>query len=402
MKIAFVTYEYAGTAGGGGIGTYARNAASMLAARGHHVEVFTAGDHTEGASGVAVHSVATTREAFQSAVVPVFAARHAQVGFDVIEGAEYKADAAGVAEAFPDVPLVVKLHTPSFLISEMNHQFLTWTRKARFLVGGLVRGRVPRPYWWYEAEADAERAHTLRADEVTAPSRAIMDLLRDRWGLDSTRLFHVPNVFVPPEALLAADPATKSGTIVFIGRLEVRKGVMDLAAAIPDVLRRHPGARFRFVGRALPHPVSGRSMRTVLADRIGPHVSAVEFVDSVPYEEVVAYIAAADICVFPSMWENFPNVCLESMAAARGVVASASGGMAEMVENGETGLLVQPGRPRELAEAIVRLLDNPAERAAMGVRAREHIRRAYGPEAIAPLQEESYSRAIARRNEVAV
>ena len=84
------------------------------------------------------------------------------------------------------------------------------------------------------------------------------------------------------------------------------------------------------------------------------------------------------------------------MAAARGVVASSSGGMAEMVNDGETGRLVAPGDPRALADAIVGLLMKADARVRMGRAARAHATRAYAPEVIAPVQEASYRRAIAR------
>ena len=79
MRIGFVSYEYAGVAGGGGIGTYVRNAAQMLFERGHDVSVFTSCDaKVQGSTnGPAVHVTAATREVFSAAVFPVFSEQHA-------------------------------------------------------------------------------------------------------------------------------------------------------------------------------------------------------------------------------------------------------------------------------------------------------------------------------------
>jgi glycosyltransferase involved in cell wall biosynthesis len=230
---------------------------------------------------------------------------------------------------------------------------------------------------------------------VVGPSRAILDRLAGPWNLPRDRLMHVPNVFIAPPELLAIPPESATGRVTFLGRLEVRKGVLELASAIPLVLAQRPDARFRFIGRTLPMPSGGRDVRAAMLERIGRAVSEVEFIDAVAYDQVPGLIAESDICAYPSVWENFPNVCIEAMAAARGVIGSSAGGMAEIIEHGRTGLLVPPKNPRAIAEAILELLNDPARRIAMGRAARAHVTTAYSPEVIGPLQEESYRRAIA-------
>src|ERR1700761_4991312 len=113
MRIAFVSYEFAGTASGGGIGTYVRSASAMMAARGHEVEVFTSAppDPRTLSPSVIVHSVPSDRPSFAAAVASSYAKRHVARPFDVVEGPEYGAEASEIAHRFPDLPLVVKLHT---------------------------------------------------------------------------------------------------------------------------------------------------------------------------------------------------------------------------------------------------------------------------------------------------
>ncbi len=399
MRIAFVSYEFAGVATGGGIGTYVRNAADMLAARGHDVEVFTSGEGGATAQPdprVRVTAVASGRSEFRRAIVPAFTARHRALRFAVVEGPEYGADASGVAGAFPELPLVVKLHTPTFLINEMNQASLSWPQKARFMLGGLRRGRWPTPYWVYDPATDLERQHALAAAEVTAPSRAILARLTSEWRLPVNRVSHVPHPFVAAQALLAIPEATRTNRVTFVGRLELRKGVVTLAQAIPLVLARHPEVTFRIIGRSLPHPLTGVDMQSHMLRLIGSGAGSVEFVGEVPSADVPGYLAHTDICAFPSLWEASGYVCKEAMAAARGVVASSAGGMAEIVDDGRTGLLVAPGDPEVLARAILAMLDDPDSRIAMGRAARGQVTSAYAPERIGPLQEASYARAIAR------
>lgn len=398
MRIALISYEFAGTPAGGGIGTYARGAATMMAARGHEVEVFTSApaDSLALPPGVVVHAASVEWESFPRAVASLFARRHVARPFDVIEGPDFGAQAMEVARSFPDLPLVVKLHTPTFLIDEIGHSYLSRVRKARFALGSLRRGRLPAPYWHYDPAGDPERQHALAASEITAPSLAILELVRCRWNLEAERLVHIPNVFDSPADLLTLPLATTTSRITYLGRLEARKGVIELAQAMRLVLTQAPATKFRLVGRSLPHPATGENLSAYMRRRLGPFAQAVEFIGGLPHSEVARALGDTDMCVFPSIWENFPYVCLEAMAAGRGVIASSGGGMAEIIDDGRTGRLVEPRDPRGLAGAVLEMLADPAGRIAMGKKARAHVGVAYSSQVIGPLQEASYLRAIAR------
>ncbi len=93
---------------------------------------------------------------------------------------------------------------------------------------------------------------------------------------------------------------------------------------------------------------------------------------------VAALYEQADICAAPALWEEpFGLVAVEAMAAARPVCASAAGGLRDTVVDGETGFLVPPGDPEELAEKLGRLLDNPDLRARMGAAGRRRAEAEY-------------------------
>lgn len=373
----------------------------MLAERGHHVEVFAGGEarsHGTTSEGARINRVdCLDREAFADEVVPCFAERHAAVDFDVVEGPEYYAEARGIRESFPDLPLVVKLHTASCILQEVNvNQHLTWWDKARFLLGGLSRGKIPSPYWSYDPTTDPERDHTLDADLVAAPSQSIRDLMIEWWGLDASQVVQFPLPFEAAESFLNVDPDTDTQRITFIGRLEMRKGVLDLMRAVPRVLDQHPEARFRFIGRALNHPKTGEKLRTYMERKLRPYRDSVEFTGSVPYEDIPGYLRQTDICAFPSLYESFGLVCTEAMAAARGIVASSVGGMREMLDDGACGRVVDPERPADLADAIVDLLAHPEERKRLGRAARERVQTEYSFDAVAPQQEACYRRAISQ------
>jgi len=403
MKIAFISYEFPPDTAIGGIATYVEQAAKMMSQRGHHVEVFAGSRdraNVEVKHGITVHRIQEASvHIFTERIGYVFAERHNLINFDVLEGPEIYACARGAVSQVPDIPLVVKLHTPEFLVSKINHVELTLPGKMRWIAGALRRGKKPQPFpsWHYDPQQDVERQHTLDADEVTTPSRELGVELIETWKLPADRVVQLPNPYIPCAELLKIPVETETCTVTFLGRLEVRKGILELAQAIPFVLQRYPDARFRFVGAAQPSPQKGLNTQQYLEKILHRYRYALEFTGAVSLQQIPTVLAATDICVFPSRWENFPNVCLEAMAAGRGVVGSRAGGMEEMLDGGRVGKLISPYAPEEIAEAVIDLLRHPQKRMRLGQAARDRVLTEYNQERIGAFQEASYKRAIARR-----
>jgi len=410
MKIAFISYEYPPDAAYGGIATYVNQAVRMLYTRGHAVEVFTSSPIRSGTvdeAGVLVHRVREPDHFnFSAAIGPKFAERHEQVGFDVVEGPEYGADAMHAVRRVPDIPLVVKLHTPSFLISAATYGGLRLKDPLRWrLLRGRIREFIVRsmrgahPIWRYTHKyaLDEERDHALQADEIASPSKALAEIVTDAWQLDSIKISHVPYPFVPNDALIQISAGGSQGNVLYLGRLEVRKGVLDLATAIPMVLKERPEVHFNFIGPDDESPWRSIGMRDYLKQKLRNHASSVELLSSIPNDKLADVFAAADVVVIPSIWENFANVCLESMSAARAVIASESGGMAEMLDFGNVGRIIPPRDPGTLAKTIIELLSKPDLRHRLGTLARERLLDEYKIDRIGTMQEQSYRRAIQRR-----
>ncbi len=406
MRIAFISYEYPPDTALGGIATYVKQAASMLSNRGHEVEVFAASSTrsgTENENGVQVHRLQNPSAGgdgtgdFAARIAPVFAQRHEIAPFDVLEGPEYRAEAREAVRLAPAIPLVVKLHTPSYLLRSMNTARYGPVRRTLSAAKSVLRRE--RPFYAYNPQEDPERSHCCDADEVAAPSRAIGESVANDWGLDKQKMAFYPLPYVPSPALLGIPLETQTDVVTYYGRLEMRKGVVDLADAIPLILDRCPQARFRFVGKSLPSPKMGTDMKAFLAQKLGRHGKSVEIREPVSVEEIPALLAEADICVFPSLWESFGYTCLESMAAGRGVVATAPSGMAEMLREGsaEYGRLVPPRSPAGVALAVAALLQDPEQRMRFGAAARQRVLDHYSLERVGAWQEASYGRAIQRR-----
>ena len=169
---------------------------------------------------------------------------------------------------------------------------------------------------------------------------------------------------------LAPAPRPRENPVVLgFGRLVADKG-FDLAIrAFTDVLRRFPGTRLVLAGEGAARP---ELERLVAASGLS---EAVEFRGAVTPSEVPVLINTASLVIVPSRWdEPFGLVALEAALMARPVVAARVGGLAEAVEHGTTGLLVEREDPVALAEGIMHLLADPARADRMGLAARERAR----------------------------
>ena len=411
MHIAFISYEYPPETPNGGIATYVQQAARMLAARGHDVEVF-AGSPTRDATlptdGLLIHRVhVAQRPDFAARVAPVFARRHQAAPFDVLEGPDYDADARFAVEQAPDVPYVVRLHTPRYLAEILNtpeegtKNRKQGTEEEREDTQSAIENRksaIPSSFILHPSSFDYAYRHVIQADGITAPSRAMREIVARDWQVPLDRITVFPNVYRPSPALLQLPPAPHSRIVTYFGRLEQRKGVITLARAIPAILRAIPNARFRFVGRTLESPEPGVTMRDYLARLLTPYADAVTLSGHISLEEIPALLSDTAVCVFPSRWENFPGVCLEAMAAGRAIVGSEAGGMADMLQE-DTGVLIPPDNPQRIADAVISLLSDPERREQIGQRARGRVQTVYSPTQVAPLQEAGYEAAIRQKRE---
>jgi phosphatidylinositol alpha-mannosyltransferase len=203
-------------------------------------------------------------------------------------------------------------------------------------------------------------------------------------GIDFPRF----NTRYPPLEQLADERPT----VLFVGRLEKRKGLKFLLRAWPKVLERQPNARLVVVGRG--RPLEGYRR---FAARQGWSASDVVFAGYVAAEDLPRYYQACDVFCAPNTGqESFGIVLLEAMAAGAPIVASDIPGYRDVLSDGEQGLLVEPKNSGALADAVSRLLSNPELRATMR-RAGQDKARAYDWPRVATQVLDYYFEVLARR-----
>jgi glycosyltransferase involved in cell wall biosynthesis len=192
---------------------------------------------------------------------------------------------------------------------------------------------------------DTELKH---AAHVFTPSAYLRELALT-WGVDPGHVSVLPN---PAPALPALAPREElrkefgltGPTLAFAGRLTVQKSLRVALEAVASV----EGVGLLIAGEGdqrarLEHDVAELGL-----------TERVRFLGALPRARVVELFAAADASILSSTWENFPHTVVEALAAGTPVIATATGGVGEVVHDGENGLLVPLGDPTALGDAIRR------------------------------------------------
>ena len=185
--------------------------------------------------------------------------------------------------------------------------------------------------------------------------------------------------------------------LLYVGRLNISKGIEYLLSAFRTIRNLFPEMLLVVVGRGPPSYVRTLRARSHSATRDG-----VLFTGYVDPEELRSAYAGSTLLVLPSLMEGLGITLLEGMAAGKACVATRVGGIPEIIEDGETGVLVEPGNATSLAEAITGLLDNPAWGRGIGEQARRVVRKNYSIEVMTEKTLSFYNRIVetTRRGEI--
>jgi glycosyltransferase involved in cell wall biosynthesis len=377
------------TAGPGGAETVLVLTAELLRAAGHEVVPFAVAEERTLPTPVRDRLPAPAgrgaRTRFGEAWAGTWSPRSYRALAQVID--EVRPDVAHVHHVFEwltvsvldalrrrGVPTVMTLHDykpvcPNFRL------FTEGAPCTRCLTGRyveVVRHRCLEGSRWRSVAAAADayvsRGRRLyeRVDRLLAPSAFLRDRMVDG-GLPADRISVLPNpvLTAPSPRNGRAEPPV----VVYASRLVGEKGVdclLDASAGLaPDV-------RLRMIG-------SGRSESRV-RERVAAEGLPVDVLGPLDPAQVGEHLRAAAVAVLPSLWwENCPMAVLEAAAQGVPVVASAVGGIPELVEHGATGLLVPPGDPEALARAVNRVVGDPEEGARMGRTAWARARARHDP-----------------------
>lgn len=261
---------------------------------------------------------------------------------------------------------------------------IAWLARARVRIASQRNTLSEFPAWFWRL--DAALVNSPIVQRMVAVSELTRRFCIEVEGMRAEKLLVIPNgvdTAVYAAARESTDPravraelglAPDDLLLLTAARLHPQKGHMHLLAAAKRILAVHPRATFVFAGEGDLRP---QIQAAIAAAGLGDRVLLLGRRDDVP-----CLLAAADLFILPSISEGMPNVVLEAMAAGTPVVATAVDGTRELIVDGHTGRLVPPADPERLAEAVISLLNDPAERAALAARARDHVQVAHAEPAM--------------------
>jgi glycogen synthase len=369
LNVCIISREFPPDTAFGGIGTFSLDTALMLKERGHRVTVLSQSlsvTHTFDHHGVTVHKLKVPRPldtyqflpalilGFNYVVLRTLKRLHREQPFDIVDAPDHLAEGLSTA-LFTDLPVVTRLHTPFALLVDL----------------GLNDYRKGPSYGFIRL---AEKIAVARSDAIYAPC---LDLVRRCQTLFSlpelaAKVFGYPldlELFAP-----LREPRAHANTrLLFLGRFEQRKGIETIVGALPKIIARRPDVTLTMVGRDTPNISgysSGREYMERSLERAGCRAH-VEFRDYVPLQELPRFFHDHDIVWVPSLYDNYPIVCLEAMACGKPVVVADAGGLPEMVKNDATGLVFETGNADALASRTLELCESPRLAERLGAAARE-------------------------------
>ncbi|MEU8813260.1 glycosyltransferase family 4 protein [Actinoplanes sp. NPDC048796] len=371
----------------GGLGRHVHALATTLAAAGHEVTVVTR--HTPGtlreeyAEGVRIIRAPDDAPRFEvrdgdllawamafNHTLTRAALRAARTGtYDVVHAHDWLvAHAAVTVRDHLDIPLVATIHATE---------------------SGRHQGWLPHPH--NRTIDDIERWLAHEAVRTIVCSDYMRDEVQRLFDVPAARVDVVYNGvdelrwFARPRAVAAARRrfAGSDGPLIsFAGRLVYEKGVQHLLAAVPALRERHPGLRVVIAGDG-PYRAELEALAT----------EGVTFAGFLTGHHLTALMGASDCYVVPSIYEPFGMVALEAAAAGTPIAVADTGGLAEIVDDGVTGVKFTPGSPDALAEAVDTVLTDRDLARRMARRGRRKVREDFAWPGIAAATLDTYDRA---------
>jgi glycosyltransferase involved in cell wall biosynthesis len=295
---------------------------------------------------------------------------HAE-GMDIVEGHDWCGLSAGLR---PDCPVVIRCNGTATYFAH------------------LLQEKVRPSVRWAECLALRD------ADSVVAVSRFTAGITR--------RLFRLVNpvgVLHNSIDISQFDPADEDeieeDTILYLGTLVRKKGVLDLSRIFSRVIEERPQARLWLVGRDTPDKHTGSvSTWDLCRELLSPAArKRVEYFGLQPYDKVHDYVRKAAVCVFPSYAEAFPLAWLEAMACAKPVIAYDVGWAPEVIESGSSGMLSPVGNLECFAQMINKTLSDREQRRRLGLAARQRVESLFASDVAAQRSVRWYQKVLETR-----
>lgn len=349
-----------------GIGNYVYNLSKKLVQRGNTVEVITRGSLKAEFSeydGLTVAKIPFIMAyPFHVHIHGVFVNSFLRSMADDLDIVHVHTPLSPAIQA--RVPVVTTFHTPHF--PDSFYSEISGFRSFLTKILGML-------------EFPTEKRLIACSSVVSAVSEGVALDLDKYYGVKSDRTVVLGNAVSDSmlEAGRRSNDNRNDHMILYVGRLDYRKGILDLLEGMKIVVQEMPRANLTIIGKG---PMLPTVMRRITELELHRHVQVKGFVSSQSLVE--AYLGSA-VFVLPSHYEGLPTVALEAMACQVPIVATAVRGNLEIVKSHSSGILVPPRAPKSLARAILYLLKYPEVRRRFGVYGRKLVEEKFTWEKVA-------------------
>jgi len=344
MKIGYITSEYPHpkVKHAAGIGTSIKNLAVALVKNGIRVIVFVYHQKTNEVvldEGVEIHLIKNKRyKAFGWYLYRKHINKYVNriVKLEKIDLLEVP-DWTGITAFMKfSVPLVIRFHGSDAYFCKLEK------RKQKM------------KNFWFEKNA------VKRASAFIAPTTFAGEVSKEIFGLDASKIKTIHYGLELQNFINENRHLYKENTLLYIGTIIRKKGVLELAQIFNKVREENPEAQLIMIGSDSPDLKSGNASTFSLVEEelTESAKNRTNYLGKVPYKEVQSYIKNAHVCVFPSFAETLGMVTIESMALKKPVVNTNIGWAQELIDDGENGFLVHPSNIELYTEKILKLFND--------------------------------------------
>ncbi len=386
MKILMLSWEYPPISHGG-LATHSRDLCEALAEKGHSIYVITQGDNNipkqENMNGVNVIRTNNVKISANSFIDDIF-----HLNFQMLEE---------VFKLTTDLEDFDLIHGHDWLVfwasKVLKHSLI---KPLVFTIHATESGRNQGIYNDMQRYInDIEWYCGFEAWKIIVCSNYMKNEVKGLFQIPEDKVAVIENG-VNPENYLAESSeefrsqfvSSQEEMIFYIGRIVREKGVQVLIQALPYILQEKPSTKLVIAGKGnFVEDLKRQASYLGIADRIYFTGFVSDRVRNKLYQ-------AADVAVFPSLYEPFGIVALEGMATKTPVVASDVGGMSEFIKNGINGFKVEPNNPYQLAEKIKFVLNNQEKAKSVASKAYQIVNDKYNWANIAERTANIYSQVL--------
>jgi len=384
LRICFLSQEYPPDKCGG-IGIWTHTLATALAADGHEVTVVARGEEhatVDYVDRVWVHRIIPHyqpgRDSPKIPDLPQIVKDYSYTAYDEVIRVKLRRsidiisapiwDLEGIACVAAGLNVTVSLHSTYKMVLPSKDEWLSNAEYKELHVDKMING---------------ERWILDKSPHILANSKAIIDDIEREYDLSlaNERISILYHGLKDLQPIYNPTNQTKASIqLLFVGRLEKRKGIDILLAALPAVLNKFSELEVVLVGEDVNE--SGISYKNIFLEKHKKDsiLERVHFKGFVPTEQLPQYYCDCDIFVAPSRYESFGLVFLEAMMFGKVCIGTKVGGITEILEHEYNGMLIPSNDIKALEHTIEKLLSNKEIRDTLGKNARENYERKFTSE----------------------